>query len=90
VPSQNGDWLHHGQRFPPAAPEASEQHPENTIDGPKLGPRSSVNEARELVAQGNILGDEICTILENRSDKRENQWNFEGLTCPSLSYQSLC
>jgi hypothetical protein len=27
--------------------------------------RSSIHEARKLMAQRNILGDEICTILEN-------------------------
>jgi len=36
-----------------------------------------VNEARELVTQGSILGDEICAILENGSDNRENQWELE-------------
>ncbi|MCH7600241.1 MAG: hypothetical protein IH973_10840 [Myxococcales bacterium] len=61
---QNGGRLHHNQTFPPTIPEAREQHPEDTIDVPKPGARSSVNEARKLVAQRNILGDEIRTILE--------------------------
>ncbi|MEE9385769.1 MAG: hypothetical protein V3V08_20355, partial [Nannocystaceae bacterium] len=39
-----------------------DKDPEDTIDGPKPGARSSVNEAPKLVAQRNILGDEICTI----------------------------
>jgi hypothetical protein len=37
-----------------------------------------MNEARELVTQGNILGDEICAILENGGDDGENQWEPEG------------
>jgi hypothetical protein len=52
--------------------------PECTVNGSKPGPRSSVNEARELVTQGNILGDEICAILENGGDNGENQWELEG------------
>ena len=40
------------------------------------GPRSSVSEARELVAQCSILGDEICTILENGGNNVENQWQL--------------
>ncbi len=74
---QNGGWLRYSQTFPPAIPEAGEQHPENTIDGPKPGARSSVNEARKLVAQRNILGDEICTISEYGGDKGENEWELE-------------
>jgi hypothetical protein len=58
-------------------PEAREQHPENTVNRPKPGPRSSVNEARKLVAQCSILGDEICTILENGGNNGENQWQLE-------------
>ena len=69
MPSQDGGWLHHSQTFPPAIPEAGEQGPEDTVNGPKLGPRSSMYQARELVAQCNILGDEICTVFENGSDR---------------------
>ena len=64
MPGQNGGRLHHNQTFLPTIPAAREQHSEDTIDVPKPGARSSVNEARKLVAQRNILGDEICTILE--------------------------
>jgi len=35
-------------------------------------------QARELVAQRNILGDEICTVFEDGSDGRENQRQLEG------------
>jgi hypothetical protein len=68
MPSQDGGWLHHSQTFPPAIPEAGEQGPEDTVNGPKLGPRSSMYQARELVAERNILDDEICTVFENGSD----------------------
>ncbi len=78
MPSQNSGWLHHGQALPPAVPEAREQHPEGTIGRPKRRPISSVNEAQELVAQCNILGNEICTILENRGNNGENQRELEG------------
>ena len=78
MPSQNCGWLHYGQSFPPAIPEAGEQHPEDTIDGTKPGARSSVNKARKLVAQGDILGDEICTILEYSGDNGQNQSELEG------------
>jgi hypothetical protein len=37
-----------------------------------------VNEAREWVTQGNIVGDEICAILENGGDNGENQRELEG------------
>jgi hypothetical protein len=77
MPGQNGGWLHHRDAFPPAIPEAGEQHPEDTIDGTNPGTRSSVNEARELVAQRNIFGDEICTILENSGSNEEYQWQIE-------------
>ena len=73
MPGQNGGWLHDSQTFPPAIPEAGEQHPEDTIDGPNPGARSSVNEARKLVAQCNILGDEIGMVLEKGRYNAENQ-----------------
>ena len=38
----------------------------------------SVNEARELMAQRGILGDEIGTVLENSSYNGENCGEFEG------------
>jgi hypothetical protein len=78
MPSQDCGRLHHDKTFSPANPEAGEQHPECTVNGSKAGPRSSLNEARELVTQGNILGDEICAILENGGDNGENQWELEG------------
>ncbi len=37
-----------------------------------------MNEARELVTQGDILGDEICTVLEDGSDNGESQRELEG------------
>jgi len=37
-----------------------------------------MDEARELVTQGDILGDEICTVLEDGSDNGENQRELEG------------
>ncbi len=52
MPGQNGGWLHHSQTFYSAIPEAGEQDPEDTIDGPKPGAKFSVNEAPKLVAQG--------------------------------------
>ncbi len=36
-----------------------------------------MNEAQKLVAQCSILGDEICTILENGGNSGENQWQLE-------------
>ena len=39
--------------------------------------RSSMNEARKLVAQCNVLGDEVCTILENSGNNSENQCQLE-------------
>ena len=77
MPGQNGGWFHHRQTFPPAIPEAGQQHPEDTIDGPKIGPRASMYQARKLVAQRNILGHEIGAVLENGSDNGENQWALE-------------
>ena len=45
-----------------------------------------MNEARKLVAQCSILGDEICTILENGGNNGENQWQLERyLADPSLN-----
>ena len=44
------------------------------------------HEARGLVPQRNILGDEICTILEYNSNNGEDQWELEWhLTDNSLS-----
>jgi hypothetical protein len=77
MPSQDCGWLHHGQTVGPAFPGAGEQHPEGTVNRSRSAPRFSVNEARELVAQGRILGDEICAILDNGSDNREDQWELE-------------
>ncbi len=54
-----------------------DKDPEDTIDGPKPGPRSSVNEALKRVAQRNVLGDEICSMLENGSNNGENQRDLE-------------
>jgi hypothetical protein len=78
MPGQNGGWLDHCQIVPAAVLEAGEQHPEDTVNGPKPGARSSMNEARELVTQGDSLGDEICTVLEDGSDNGENQRELEG------------
>ena len=78
MPSQDGGWFNHGQSFRPETPEAGEQHPEGTVNRPKLGPRFSVDEARELVTQGNILGDEICAILENGRDTGDSQRELKG------------
>ena len=71
MPGQNRGWLHRSETFPPAIPETGEQDPEGTIDGPKPGARSSVSEARELVAQRQVLGDEICAISENGGNNAE-------------------
>ena len=73
MPGQYCGWLHYSQTFPPAIPEAREQHPEHTIDGTKPGAMPSVNESRKLVLQCNILGDEIGTVLENGGNNGENQ-----------------
>ncbi|MBW2698699.1 MAG: hypothetical protein JRE70_19605 [Deltaproteobacteria bacterium] len=72
-PAGNGGLLHPSQTFPPAIPEAREQHPEDAIDGTKSGAMSAVNKARKLMAQCNVLGDEIGTILEDnrRQQSRE-------------------
>jgi len=86
MPSQNGGWLHHSQTFPPATPESGQQGPEDTIGGPKPGPWTSMYQARELVAQGHILGDEICTVFENGSNHGEKWCELERhLTNHSLS-----
>ena len=73
MPSQNGGWHDHCQIVPPAVPEAGEQHPEDTVNGPKPGPSSSMNEARELMTQGDILGDKISAVLENGDDEGGNR-----------------
>jgi hypothetical protein len=73
MPGQNSGWLHPSQTLLPANPEASEQHPEDTIDRTMPGAMSPVNEARQWVAQRGIHGDEICTILENGWNNAENQ-----------------
>jgi hypothetical protein len=77
MPGQNGRWLHHCQTLPPAIPEAREQRPEDTIDRTKPGAMPLVNQARKLVAQCNILGDEIRTISEYGGNNAENEWEFE-------------
>jgi hypothetical protein len=41
------------------------------IDGTKLGPWSSMHQARKLVTPRNVFGDEVCTILESGSSNRE-------------------
>jgi hypothetical protein len=46
---------------------------EDTVNGPKPGPSSSMNEARELMTQGDILSDKISAILENGDDAGENR-----------------
>ena len=74
MPGQNGVW---NQTVPPAIPDPREQRPEGTVDRTKLRPRPSMHETRELMAQGHILGDEICTVLENGSNNEENRWEFE-------------
>ncbi len=79
MPGQDCGWLHDDQTVRPASPEAREQHPEGTINRSKPGPRFWVNEARELVTQGNILGDEIRTILENGGNNGKNQWQLERI-----------
>ena len=78
MPDQNGGWPHHGQRFYPTTPEAGEQRPEGAVDRPQLGPRPSVYQARDLMAQSNVLRDEICSILEDSDENGEHQWELEG------------
>ena len=79
MPRQDDGWLQHGQSFCPATPEVRKHHPEGAVNGPQLGPRPSVYHARELVAQRNVLGDEICSILEDDDDNGEKQWELEGI-----------
>ncbi len=77
MPGQNGGWLHHSQTFPPATPESGQQNPKDATDGTKPGAMFSVNEARELMAQRRILGDEIDTVLENGRCSGENCGELE-------------
>jgi hypothetical protein len=77
MPGQNDGWLHHHQTFSPTIPDAGEHRPEGAVGGPKLGPRASMYQTRELVAQRNILGHELGTVLENGSNNGENQWALE-------------
>jgi hypothetical protein len=48
-----------------------------------------VYEARELVAQRNILGNEICTIPENGSNDGENPWALERRSQEKVSTAPL-
>ena len=73
MPGHNGGWLHDSQTLPLVIPDAREQNPEDTVNGPKLGPRPSVYQARELVTKGNILGDEACTMIDDGNDNGANQ-----------------
>ncbi len=57
---------------------AGGQDPQDTAKRPRSGPRSSANEARELVARCSILREGICTVLEESSDNGENQRELEG------------
>lgn len=54
-----------GQTLPPAISEAREQHPEDAIDRMKPRAMPLLNQARKLMAQRHILGDEISAILED-------------------------
>ena len=37
-----------------------------------------MSQARELVTQRNVLGDEIGSVLEDGDDNGEKQWELEG------------
>jgi hypothetical protein len=73
MPGQNSGWFHNSQLLPPAIPEAGEQHPEGTVDGPDPGAGPYADEARELVVQCEILCDEICPVLENGGNNGKDQ-----------------
>ena len=76
MPGHNGGWLHQSQTVLPPTPETTQKDPEDTVDGPNLGPRTSMYQARELLAQRNVLGDEICAVLEDDSSNGEKQCNL--------------
>ena len=79
MPGQNFGWFHDSQTFPPAIPEAAEQYPEDTIDRPEPGARCLMNEARELVAQRNILGSEIRAAIATAATMEKTTVNLNGI-----------
>jgi hypothetical protein len=68
VPADDGGGLHDGERVAPAGPELCEPDPECAVEDGKLRPGPSPAEERELLAQGEVLQNEVGAVAEHSAD----------------------
>ena len=69
MPSDHRRGLDDRQRVRPPRPDAGDDDPERTVDGPKPRSRSGATENRKLLAEKEVLGDEARPRPE-RSEQR--------------------
>ena len=70
APPHDGVWLDDGEALSPAAPEAAQQDPEDSVGGPNDGALST-GEGRELLAEGQVLEDEVAPGAQSRAERRK-------------------
>jgi hypothetical protein len=70
VPTHDRAWPNCGKGLGPTAPEAAQQDPEEPIGGPDVGV-SSTGQGGELLAQGQILDDDVTPRAQRRAERRQ-------------------
>ena len=78
MPSDHGLRPDHDEHLLPPAPEAGEDRPQRPIKGPERGALLAVAEAGGLVPQGEVLGDQVGSVLEDGDDDRDHEGDLQA------------
>lgn len=65
-----------------------EKGPEGTVDGPQPGAFASMPECRQLLAEGEVLGDEVSTVAEEHHGGGGSQREVVGHPKPMVTTAS--
>lgn len=77
VPANDGLGLDHDECISPPDPEARQQRPQSSVERSEARSLSTMFEAGELMAKGDILGNEVSPIFEDGDDDRDDQRELE-------------
>ena len=69
LPADDGGGPHDGERVAPAGPELREAGPEGAVEGGEPRPGPPPGEDRELLAQGEVLQNEVGALAEHGADR---------------------
>jgi len=68
VPANDGRGPHDGERVAPAGPKLCEADPEGAVEGAESPPGPPPGKDRELLAQGEVLQNEVGAGTEQGAD----------------------